>query len=209
MTSASAFKEPGRAGDIEDLGGDKDEADEQGAVDRALDGAGAPVIPGRVPARRPPGEPVEHDAGQQIDDRPQARLRERGADGGEDDRDDRPGDELRRIGDQRRHGGVGAAEGKERKDPQRPRAPVEADDDDQGQHRLADEPERQRAPDRHLNRKRQRRMQGDGCAEFGHVPVGADDDEEVEEEGDGDQAQASTTPQPAKPAISAMTESAE
>ena len=72
--------------------------------------------------------------------------------------------------------------------PDRPGKAVDADEVDEGQHRLADEPERQGPPDRDLEGERQGRVRGDPGAEPGHVPVGADDHEQVEQKRNGDKA---------------------
>ena len=158
------------------------------------------MLPGRLEARRPAGEPIERDAGQQIDDRPQAGLRQRRAEAGKDDRQKRLNDPLRGVGEQRRHRGDGAAQREQRMRTRRSRQSVDADQADQSQDRLANEPQRQRAPDRDLSAKRQVGVRGDGGAELGHVPVGADREQQVEQERDRDQAQRLDEPKAAKAA---------
>ena len=158
------------------------------------------MLPGRLEARRPAGEPIERNAGQEIDDRPQARLRQRPAQGGKDNRQERLNDPLRRVGEQRRRGSDRAAQRKQRMRARRPRQPVDADQADQNQDRLADEPQDQRASDRDLGDERQVGVRGHGGAEFGHMPVGANRQQQVEQEGDRDQAQRLDQPQAAKAA---------
>ena len=157
------------------------------------------MLPGRFKARRAAAEPIENNAGQKIDDRPQARLSERGAGAGDEDRQDGLSDRLRGVGEQWGQGGDRPAQRKQPVRPQRPREPVDADEADQRQHRLADEPQGQRAPDRDLTGKRQARAR-DRRADLGHVPVGADGQEEVEQKRDRDQAHGLDEPKPAKAA---------
>ena len=64
---------------------------------------------------------------------------------------------MRRIGDKRRRGGDRPAQRKQRMRARRSRQPVDADQVDQDQDRLADEPEGERASDRDLGGKRQLR----------------------------------------------------
>ena len=156
------------------------------------------MLPGRVKARRAAGKPVERDAGQKIDDRPQARLSQRGAGTGDEDRQERLSDQLRGVGEQWRGGGDRAAQRKQAVRPRRSREPIDAGEVDQRQHRLADEPQCQRAPDCDLRGKRQAGMSGHQGADLGHVPVGADGQEEVEQKGDRNQAQRLDEPKPAK-----------
>ncbi len=59
-----------RARRAQDEGGDQNEAHEQRAVYRALDEAGPPMLPNRLETRWAPAKPVEHDAGEEINDRP-------------------------------------------------------------------------------------------------------------------------------------------
>ena len=100
------------AGRAQDQSRDEDEAHEQRAVNRALDEAGSPVLPDRLEARRAVAEPIEGDAGQEINDRPQARLGDRGAEAREENRQERLTNKLRRVGDERGQGGDDAAQGK-------------------------------------------------------------------------------------------------
>ena len=58
------------AGGAKDQRRDENKAHEQRAIDRALDEAGAPMFPHHLEARRTPGEPIESNAGQKINDRP-------------------------------------------------------------------------------------------------------------------------------------------
>ena len=78
--------------------------------------------------------------------------------------------------------------------------PVNADQADQNQDRLADEPKRQRASDDDLRWKGQTGVRRHGGAELGHVPVGANRKQEVEQERDRDEAQRLDDPQSPKAA---------
>ena len=151
-----------------------------------------------VETRRAASQPVERDPGHQIDDRPQSALRERGEDAGADDRRQRLGDHLRRVGEQRRCGGHRPTQCKQAVRPKRARQPIDAHQTDQRQHRFAEEPERQRAADRNLREERQDGAPGQEGADFGHVPIGAHGQEKVEQEGYGDQAERLDQSEPAK-----------
>ena len=59
-----------RARRAQNEGGDQNEAHEQRAIDRALDEAGPPMLPNRLETRRAPAKPIEHDPGEEINDRP-------------------------------------------------------------------------------------------------------------------------------------------
>jgi hypothetical protein len=69
----------GRAGHAQDQRRYEYQPHEQRAVDRALDEASPPMFPDHFEARRTAGEPIERNACQKIDDRPQAGLSQRGA----------------------------------------------------------------------------------------------------------------------------------
>src|SRR5208283_4905697 len=64
---------------------DHDETDEQPAIDRAFDKAGAPMVTDGVEPRRPAPQPVERNPRHQVHDRPQAALSKRGAGAGKKD----------------------------------------------------------------------------------------------------------------------------
>ena len=107
---------------------------------------------------------------------------------------------MRRIGEQRRGGRDRAAQREQSVRAHRARQQVDADQVDQNEDRLADEPKRQRASDGDLRWKGQIGVRGHGGAEFGHVPVGADREQQVEQERDRDQAHRLDEPKSAKAA---------
>ena len=133
-------------------------------------------------SRGPTAEPVERNARHQIDDRPQSPLRQRGAGARKDDRQHGLGDELRPVSEKRRGRSDDSSEREDRVRTERTREPVDADQADQRQHGRAEKPERQRAPDGGLHRKRPGSVRGDEAAYLGHVPVGVQDQEDIEEE---------------------------
>ncbi len=139
-------------------------------------------------SRRATAEPVERNARHQIDDRPQSPLRQRGAGAGKDDRQHGLGDELRPVGEKRRGRSDNSSQREDRVGTERTREPVDADQADQRQHGSAEKPERQRAPDGGLHRKRPGGVRGDEAADLGHVPVGVQNQEDIEEERHGEEA---------------------
>ena len=186
-----------RAPRAQDEGGDQNEAYEQRAIDRALDETGPPMLPNRLETRRARAKPIEHDAGEEINDRPKARLSEGGAGAGENNRKQRLNDPLSRIGDERAQGRDRAAQRKQPMRARRSRQTVDADDVDQRQDRFANPPQDERAPDRDLDGKRQLRPARDHRAQAGHAPVGADRNQEVEQKRNCDQAHRLDEPQSA------------
>ena len=156
------------------------------------------MLPNHFEPRRPPGEPIESDAGQKIDNRPQSCLSESPAERRKKDRQERLSDPLRRIREQRRRGCDHAAQRKQSVRTGRTRQLVDTDPADQDQNCLADEPQDQRASDGDLRRKGQLSVRRDRSPKFRHVPVGADTHQQVEHEGDRDEAQRLDEPQSAK-----------
>ena len=164
------------AGVAQDQGGDEHQAHEHAAVDRALDEAGAPMLPGRCETRRPPAS--RSSASRSGDRRsptgrpapaPRTRRRRRS-----------PGTAGRPIARHWRTSGVAAATAAPsnantcslRADR---RQPVDADQSNQDSSIASPmNQQHQRAPDRDLAWNGMRDVGAHERAELRHVPVGAE-----------------------------------
>jgi len=174
-------------------GNGENEQHEHAAVDRPARRAAAQVGARGNQRRRPAAQRVEHEAGHEIDDAPQSRLGQRREQRTEDDPTDRRGADLGEIGEQRRQRGEGGQGEHQAVQRRPPRRATDADQRQQLQRRLAEDEQHGRAADEHLDGKRREREREP--ADFGHVPIGAEQDDELEQEGRGDEAERLDRPQ--------------